>query len=45
MYSDAKRKIYNVHPEIVLKNKKKLLEYVILNNVRERQELAKDLLK
>lgn len=45
MYSDAKRKTYDVQPEIILKNKKKLLEYVILNNVKERQEFVKDLLK
>ena len=45
MYEDVKRHKFEKHPELVLKKKKKLLEYIIFQNIKERKEFEKDLLK
>ena len=45
MYEDDKRQKFEKHPELVLKKKKKLLEYIIFQNIKERKEFEKDLLK
>ena len=45
MYEEDKRQKFEKHPELVLKKKKKLLEYIIFQNIKERKEFEKDLLK
>ena len=45
MYEDVKKNKFEKHPEIILKKKKKLLEYIIFQNIQERKEFEKDLLK
>ena len=45
MYEDIKKNNFDKHPETVLKKKKKLLEYIIFQNIKKRKELEKDLLK
>ena len=45
MYEDVKRNKFEKHPDLVLKKKKKLLEYIIFKNIKERKEFEKELLK
>ena len=45
MYKDVKKNKFEKRPELILKKKKKLLEYIIFQNIQERKQLEKDLLK
>ena len=45
MYEDIKKNKFEKHPELVLKKKKKLLEYIVFQNIKKRKDLEKDLLK
>ena len=45
MYEDVKKNKFEKHPELILKKKKKLLEYIIFQHIKERKEFEKDLLK
>ena len=45
MYENAKKEKFEKNPELILKKKKKLLEYIIYQNIKERKEMEKDLLK
>jgi hypothetical protein len=45
MYEDLKRNKFQKQPDIVLKKKKKLLEYIIFESIQKRKEFEKDLLK
>ena len=45
MYEDVKKNKFEKHPELVLKKKKKLLEYIIFRYIKERKDFEKDLLK
>ena len=45
MYENAKKNKFEKHPELILKKKKKLLEYIIFQNLQERKNFEKDLLK
>ena len=45
MYEDAKKENFEKNPELILKKKKKLLEYIIYQNIKQRKEMEKDLFK
>ena len=45
MYEDVKKNKFEKNPETILKKKKKLLEYIIFQNIKRRKDLEKDLLK
>ena len=40
-----KKKKFEKYPENILKEKKKLLEYIVYQNIKERRAFEKDLLK
>ena len=44
-YEKLKTNIFEKHPENILKEKKKLLEYIVYKNIKERKDFEKDLLK
>ena len=44
-YLFEKKNKFEKRPELILKKKKKLLEYIIFQNIQERKQLEKDLLK
>ena len=45
MYEDVKKHKFEKRPELILKKKKKLLEYIIFQSIQERKQFEKDLLK
>ena len=45
MYEDVKKNKFERHPELILKKKKKLLEYIIFQYIQERKDFEKELLK
>ena len=44
-YENLKKDLFEKHPENILKEKKKLLEYIVYQNIKERRAFEKDLLK
>ena len=44
-YENLKKKIFEKQPENILKEKKKLLEYIVYQYIKERKAFEKDLLK
>ena len=44
-YEHLKKNIYEKHPENILKEKKKLLEYIVYNYIKGRKAFLKDILK
>jgi hypothetical protein len=44
MYEDVKKNKFERHPELILKKKKKLLEYIIFQYIQERKDFEKELL-
>ena len=44
-YENLKKKIFEKHPENILKEKKKLLEYIVYQYIKGRKDFVKDLLK
>ena len=45
MYEDVKKNKFEKNPETILKKKKKLLEFIIFQNIKRRKDLEKDVLK
>lgn len=45
MYENVKKNKFERNPETILKKKKKLLEYIIFQNIKRRKDLEKDVLK
>ena len=44
-FENMKKKKFEKYPENILKEKKKLLEYIVYQNIKERKEFEKDILK
>ena len=44
-YENLKKKIFERQPENILKEKKKLLEYIVYQYIKERRAFEQDLLK
>ena len=44
-FENMKKKKFEKFPENILKEKKKLLEYIVYNNIKERKDFINDILK
>ena len=44
-YENIKKKIFEKYPEKILREKKKLLEYIVYQNIKEKKAFLKDILK
>ena len=45
MYEDVKKNKFENNPETILKKKKKLLEFIVFQNIKNRKDLEKEVLK
>ena len=45
MYETLKKNKFEKQPESILREKKKLLEYIIYQNIKERKAFERDILK
>ena len=45
MYENIKKNKFEKHPDMILKKKKKLLEYIIFESIQRRKEFEKEVLK